>query len=130
MDEARSVSRDFVGLDDNLKKSFNELAQECGFNEDMTAQKYMNMREHILYHYVIEKRRPALDSIKASFIETKLLQFLQGKEYLLKELFPSTTDIPCRVEWVINRISGSELTPHMEFVKSFIRENCSGNYKL
>lgn len=117
-----------VAISIELIAEFHRLAEESGFNEEVDREKYNYMREHVLYHNVIEKRRPALEAIKLAFRETELLSFLEGKSYILQGLFPFVRDISYNLDMILNKIEFNESSDHHKSVKTFIEEECKGLY--
>jgi len=103
-----------------------ELAVGSGFYTALVRSQAPLLREHLLYYHAIEKRRSQLVSIKQSFWDKKLLPFVQGKEYLIKGMFPKWKDLNIPIDIVVSRVHCEEEHEITEHVKKYITEKCKG----
>lgn len=80
--------------------------------------------QHILYHYVVEKRKPQMEALKTSFVESGLTKFLSDRPYLVSGAFLRQNELSIPVELIIQKIElrGNETTHLMELLKEYLLE--------
>ena len=100
----------------------NRYALESGITESISLENRMYVRDHLMYYFVIEKRKPQLDSMKTAFHQSPLLKFLSGRDFLIQGLFPRNEDLNFPKSLVTSKISYDDDHPHAEFVKDFIND--------
>ena len=91
------------------------------------------LREHILYHFVIEKRKAQLDSIKSGFKDDRLSAFLKGKDYIFKDMFPSSKTFSYPPSIIISKIAVDDTQvnePVVAYTKKYIEEKLDGDYSF
>lgn len=112
-----------------LVQEITDAALETGFHLNVNLSNLGNLREHIMYYHVIEKRKAQLDSIKEGFKGAPLLDFLQERSYLVASVFPRTISANIPVQCILEKleiVGDSENGEISRFMTEFIATTCEG----
>ncbi len=102
--------------------NFKAVALASEFNDEIKVSNAVEAVTAILYHQVIERRIPCLDSMKMALRNSGILSFTNGRSYLRGSIFPRNMDTVFPKEIVADmvRAVGDENSDIKTYVKTYI----------
>jgi hypothetical protein len=100
----------------------NTVASDAGLLFKLDVSNKQLLRDNIMYHYVIERRRATLDVIRGEIKKTPLFEFLSTRKYLHDSVFPKHEEVFVPPAVLITKIEveGDKHSDVFERFKSFL----------
>lgn len=74
---------------DEARQQFTAVANDAGFFENINLSNLEDLKNEVLFHYVVNLRRTQLDIIRSGFWEVQqLAEFLSTRKWLWDHVFP------------------------------------------
>ena len=108
-------------LDNESLTQIQAVAEQSNFLTPIRKDIIGLLREHLIYYHVLEKRKPQLEALKRGFTDDKLMNFINGKDYLLSGIFPKWNAICPPVQLIVQKIDGRD-ERIVNAVKEFVME--------